>query len=86
MEEIGIYSKSYDLPAEISQIELLELIDKLNHDDTIDGILVQLPLPQHIDTTAVLRNFNWYDVDGFHPYNVGRLCHHSNIVSLYTLW
>ncbi|MFD0966297.1 bifunctional methylenetetrahydrofolate dehydrogenase/methenyltetrahydrofolate cyclohydrolase FolD [Seminibacterium arietis] len=74
-EEIGIYSKSYDLPEETSQIELLELIDKLNHDDTIDGILVQLPLPQHIDTTAVIEKISpEKDVDGFHPYNVGRLC------------
>lgn len=73
--EIGIESKSYDLPAETSEAELLAIIDELNHDDSVDGILVQLPLPKHIDATkvteAILPN---KDVDGFHPYNVGRLC------------
>lgn len=73
--EIGIESKSYDLPAETSETELLAIIEQLNQDDTIDGILVQLPLPAHIDATkvteAILPN---KDVDGFHPYNVGRLC------------
>lgn len=73
--EIGIHSKSFDLPQETTEQELLKLIDELNQDETIDGILVQLPLPKHIDSTkvieAILPN---KDVDGFHPYNVGRLC------------
>lgn len=73
--EIGIESTSYDLPAETSEADLLAIIEQLNHDDTIDGILVQLPLPKQIDATkvteAIMPN---KDVDGFHPYNVGRLC------------
>ncbi len=74
-EEIGFYSKSYDLPESTSQQELLELIDKLNQDNAIDGILVQLPLPAHIDSTLVIEAIApEKDVDGFHPYNVGRLC------------
>ncbi|WP_040975487.1 bifunctional methylenetetrahydrofolate dehydrogenase/methenyltetrahydrofolate cyclohydrolase FolD [Necropsobacter massiliensis] len=74
-EEIGIYSESYDLPENTSQRELLELIERLNHNPKIDGILVQLPLPQHIDSTSVIERIApEKDVDGFHPYNVGRLC------------
>ena len=74
-EEIGFYSKSYDLPESTSQQALLELIDKLNQDNAIDGILVQLPLPAHIDSTLVIEAIApEKDVDGFHPYNVGRLC------------
>lgn len=74
-EEIGFYSQSYDLPESTSQQELLELIDKLNQDNAIDGILVQLPLPAHIDSTLVIEAIApEKDVDGFHPYNVGRLC------------
>ncbi|MGF7452728.1 bifunctional methylenetetrahydrofolate dehydrogenase/methenyltetrahydrofolate cyclohydrolase FolD [Pasteurella bettyae] len=73
--EIGIFSQSYDLPESISEEELLELINQLNHDDKIDGILVQLPLPKHINGTKVLEAISPNkDVDGFHPYNVGRLC------------
>lgn len=73
--EIGIESKSFDLPAETPEEGLLALIDELNHDGTIDGILVQLPLPKHIDTTKVIESISpSKDVDGFHPYNVGRLC------------
>lgn len=73
--ELGIYSKSYDLPAETSESELLQLIDQLNEDSSIDGILVQLPLPPQIDSTKVIDRISPYkDVDGFHPYNVGRLC------------
>ncbi len=73
--ELGIYSKSYDLPAETSESELLQLIDQLNEDSSIDGILVQLPLPSQIDSTKVIDRISPYkDVDGFHPYNVGRLC------------
>ncbi len=73
-EEVGFVSKSFDLPASSSEEELLALIDELNNDDEIDGILVQLPLPAGIDTTHVLeRIHSEKDVDGFHPYNVGRL-------------
>lgn len=73
--EIGIESKSYDLPAETGEAELLAIIEQLNHDDSVDGILVQLPLPKQIDATKVTEAIVPHkDVDGFHPYNVGRLC------------
>lgn len=73
--ELGIYSKSYDLPSNTTEDELLSLIHELNHDEQIDGILVQLPLPQQIDATKVIEAIHPNkDVDGFHPYNVGRLC------------
>jgi len=73
-EEIGIYSVSYDLDANISQIELLDLIDELNHASDVDGILVQLPLPKHINSETVIERIRAHkDVDGFHPYNIGRL-------------
>lgn len=74
-EDIGFLSRSYDLPGSVSEAELLGLIDKLNADVTIDGILVQLPLPAGIDNINVLERIAAHkDVDGFHPYNVGRLC------------
>ncbi|MGY6088835.1 bifunctional methylenetetrahydrofolate dehydrogenase/methenyltetrahydrofolate cyclohydrolase FolD [Avibacterium paragallinarum] len=74
-EELGMYSKSYDLPQNTTENELLNLIDELNHDPLIDGILVQLPLPEHINSTSVIERISPdKDVDGFHPYNVGRLC------------
>ncbi|WP_434356081.1 bifunctional methylenetetrahydrofolate dehydrogenase/methenyltetrahydrofolate cyclohydrolase FolD [Parasalinivibrio latis] len=74
-EEVGFVSKSFDLPATTAEKELLDLIEQLNNDDTIDGILVQLPLPAGIDDTKVLESIRPdKDVDGFHPYNVGRLC------------
>ncbi|MFM2638947.1 bifunctional methylenetetrahydrofolate dehydrogenase/methenyltetrahydrofolate cyclohydrolase FolD [Vibrio vulnificus] len=73
-EEVGFVSKSFDLPASTSEEELLALIDELNNDAEIDGILVQLPLPAGIDSTHVLESIHpEKDVDGFHPYNVGRL-------------
>ena len=73
--EIGITSKSYDLPETTTEQALLELIKELNQDNTVDGILVQLPLPKHIDSTKVIEQISpKKDVDGFHPYNVGRLC------------
>ena len=73
--EIGITSKSYDLPETTAEQALLELIKELNQDNTVDGILVQLPLPKHIDSTKVIEQISpEKDVDGFHPYNVGRLC------------
>ena len=74
-EEIGFLSRSYDLPESTTENELLTLIDTLNQDHAIDGILVQLPLPKHIDSTKVIEHISpEKDVDGFHPYNVGRLC------------
>lgn len=72
--EIGMDSFSYDLPGDTHQAELLALIDQLNHDRAIDGILVQLPLPPQIDAETVIEAINpSKDVDGFHPYNIGRL-------------
>ncbi|UFK38182.1 bifunctional methylenetetrahydrofolate dehydrogenase/methenyltetrahydrofolate cyclohydrolase FolD [Pectobacterium parvum] len=74
-EEVGFISRSYDLPITTPESELLALIDELNADQTIDGILVQLPLPEGIDNTKVIERIApSKDVDGFHPYNVGRLC------------
>lgn len=73
-EETGVLSHSYDLPADTSEAELLALIDSLNNDPGVDGILVQLPLPEHIDADTVIERINpAKDVDGFHPYNLGRL-------------
>lgn len=73
-EIAGVRSVSHDLPAAISQGELLGLIDQLNEDPAIDGILVQLPLPKHIDPETVIERIHPdKDVDGFHPYNIGRL-------------
>ena len=73
-EYCGIKSVSYELPAETSEKELLELVEKLNQDKSIDGILVQLPLPSHIDEDKVIKAISPdKDVDGFHPENVGRL-------------
>jgi len=70
----GIFSDEHKLPAETSEADLLALIEKLNADEKIDGILVQLPLPDHIDEAKVLDLIlPTKDVDGFHPYNVGRL-------------
>ena len=74
-EEVGFVSRSYDLPMTTTEAELLALIDSLNDDSEIDGILVQLPLPAGIDNIKVLERIHPdKDVDGFHPYNVGRLC------------
>ncbi|AJJ64636.1 bifunctional methylenetetrahydrofolate dehydrogenase/methenyltetrahydrofolate cyclohydrolase FolD [Yersinia aldovae] len=74
-EEVGFVSRSYDLPTTTTEAELLALIDSLNDDTEIDGILVQLPLPAGIDNVKVLERIHPdKDVDGFHPYNVGRLC------------
>jgi methylenetetrahydrofolate dehydrogenase (NADP+)/methenyltetrahydrofolate cyclohydrolase len=70
----GIYSVEHKLPATTTQQELLDLVIRLNHDDRIDGILVQLPLPEQIDEAKILEAISpAKDVDGFHPYNVGRL-------------
>jgi methylenetetrahydrofolate dehydrogenase (NADP+)/methenyltetrahydrofolate cyclohydrolase len=73
-EQANFKSVSHDLAADTSQKALLSLIDTLNNDPSIDGILVQLPLPVHIDSQIVIERINpEKDVDGFHPYNVGRL-------------
>ncbi|MCA6064034.1 bifunctional methylenetetrahydrofolate dehydrogenase/methenyltetrahydrofolate cyclohydrolase FolD [Thalassolituus marinus] len=73
-EQVGIISKAYDLPASTSQQELLELIDTLNSDNSVDGILVQLPLPQGLKADEILERIDpTKDVDGFHPFNIGRL-------------
>ncbi|MEO1768084.1 bifunctional methylenetetrahydrofolate dehydrogenase/methenyltetrahydrofolate cyclohydrolase FolD [Thiobacter aerophilum] len=73
-ETAGIRSVSHDLPDSVSEAELLALIDQLNSDPAIDGILVQAPLPAHInDETVIERIRPEKDVDGFHPYNIGRL-------------
>lgn len=73
-EEVEFKSLAYDLPADTTQSELLALIDELNADTTVDGILVQLPLGKHIDSERVIEQIRPdKDVDGFHPYNIGRL-------------
>lgn len=73
-KEVGITSKAYDLPATTTQTELEILIDQLNEDPEVDGILVQLPLPAGLDAQAILERINPFkDVDGFHPFNMGRL-------------
>ncbi len=73
-KEAGIYSIVHEMPDTISQENILEIINMMNKNPNIDGILVQLPLPKHIDTTAMLNAIDpAKDVDGFHPYNVGRV-------------
>ena len=72
---IGIESLSYELPEETTEEELLALIDKLNEDDSVNGILVQLPVPKHIDEKKIIDRISpLKDVDGFHPESVGNLC------------
>lgn len=73
-EYIGIESRSYELPSDTSEEQLLELIQKLNEDATVNGILVQLPLPKQIDENKIIASIHpKKDVDGFHPQNVGAL-------------
>jgi methylenetetrahydrofolate dehydrogenase (NADP+)/methenyltetrahydrofolate cyclohydrolase len=73
-EQAGIFSDEHKLPVETTEAQLLALIEELNSDQRIDGILVQLPLPDHIDENKVLEAISpTKDADGFHPYNVGRL-------------
>ena len=79
--ECGIGSVAIDLPHSTSEIELLSKIDQLNADDSIDGILVQLPLPEHIRQTEVVERIDpRKDVDGFHPYNIGRLAERNPLI------
>lgn len=73
-EEVNFKSVAYDLDSSTSEEKLLSLIDELNNDDSVDGILVQSPMPEHINTETVIERIRPdKDVDGFHPYNVGRL-------------
>ncbi|MFJ4155653.1 bifunctional methylenetetrahydrofolate dehydrogenase/methenyltetrahydrofolate cyclohydrolase FolD [Pseudomonas sp. NPDC089752] len=73
-EEVGFISQAFDLPSETTQQALTELIDRLNDDPAVDGILLQLPLPAHLDASLLLERIRPdKDVDGFHPYNIGRL-------------
>jgi len=73
-EEVGFISEAYDLPAKTQQSELEQLIDQLNIDPNIDGILLQLPLPAHLQASSLLERIRPdKDVDGFHPFNIGRL-------------
>lgn len=73
-KELGIYSERYDIPADTSEEDLLALVDKCNKNDKINGILVQLPLPKHINEAKVLYAIDPdKDVDGFHPVNVGKM-------------
>ncbi len=73
-EEVGIISKEYRLKAETTREELLSLIDSLNKDDSVDGILVQLPLPKHLDDKEIINAIDQNkDVDAFHPSNVGKI-------------
>ncbi|OUS29127.1 bifunctional methylenetetrahydrofolate dehydrogenase/methenyltetrahydrofolate cyclohydrolase [Thalassotalea sp. 42_200_T64] len=74
-EEVGFISKSYDLPETADQDELFQLINQLNNDNDVDGILVQLPLPAGLDANLIIEHIHPdKDVDGFHPTNVGKLC------------
>lgn len=73
-EEVGFLSKEFKLPADTSEAKLLNIIDGLNHDHEIHGFLVQLPVPEHIKTDAIIEAIDpRKDVDGFHPCNVGKL-------------
>jgi methylenetetrahydrofolate dehydrogenase (NADP+)/methenyltetrahydrofolate cyclohydrolase len=73
-DAVGMRSFAFDLPADASEGELLAVIDRLNADPAVNGILVQLPLPKQISSERVIERIDWRkDVDGFHPYNVGRL-------------
>jgi methylenetetrahydrofolate dehydrogenase (NADP+) / methenyltetrahydrofolate cyclohydrolase len=80
--EVGIKSWDHDLPADTPHDELMKLVDQLNSDDAVHGILVQLPLPDHVDEQAVLDSvLPSKDADGFHPYNLGRLLAGSPVVA-----
>ena|SRR5688572_24401238 len=80
-EESGIVSVAHDLPQDTSHAELLRLIDELNANPSIDGILVQLPLPEQMQSTEIVERIDpAKDVDGFHPYNVGRLAQRKPVI------
>lgn len=79
--DVGITSHSYDLPETTTQEEIIQLIDNLNHSDQIDGILIQLPLPAHINESLIIERIQpEKDVDGFHPYNIGRLAQRNPLL------
>ena len=85
--EAGIVSSMHDLPEETTQEQLLELIEQLNNDDTVDGILVQLPLPAQINESDIIDHIHPdKDVDGFHPYNIGRLTQRKPLLRPCTPW
>ncbi len=80
-EEVGFKSESFDLPETTTEQELLDLITQLNEDDEIDGILVQLPLPENFNTDVIIEHIAPHkDVDGFHPYNIGRLAQRNPLL------
>lgn len=80
-DEVGITSYSYDLPDQTTQEDLIRLIDDLNQSHEIDGILIQLPLPKHINETIIIERIKpEKDVDGFHPYNLGRLAQRNPLL------
>ncbi|MCC6867776.1 MAG: bifunctional methylenetetrahydrofolate dehydrogenase/methenyltetrahydrofolate cyclohydrolase FolD [Burkholderiales bacterium] len=86
-ENVGMRSIAHDLPATTSEAELLAVIDRLNADPTVNGILVQLPLPKHIDAERVSERIDpKKDVDGFHPYNIGRLVLKRPVLRPCTPW
>lgn len=86
-EQVGIVSFVHQLSKNTSQEQLLKLIDQLNHDDSIHGILVQLPLPEHIDANTILEKIVPHkDIDGFHPYNLGRLAQRRPLLRPCTPW
>ncbi len=85
--DVGMRSFSHDLPTATPQPQLLALIDRLNRDPEVDGILVQLPLPTHIDPQAVIESIDpRKDADGLHPYNVGRLLQRAPLIRPCTPW
>lgn len=80
-EQVGFHSEIHQLPDNITESEILSQIEKLNHQENIDGILVQLPLPKAIKVSAVLEAISpQKDVDGFHPYNIGRLAQNKPLL------
>ncbi len=86
-EHAGIISVAYDLPADTTQQQLLDLIEELNNTDSIDGILVQLPLPGQINEHTIIDAIHPdKDVDGFHPYNIGRLTQRNPLLRPCTPW
>ena len=84
-EEVGMNSFNYDLEEDISQEKLLSIIEDLNNNDEVTGILVQLPLPDHINETIIIETIDpRKDVDGFHPYTIGRLMQRIPLLRLCT--